>query len=215
MNCQPPYKYRPTRFIASNINCVADVFDERRASKIINTTTSDLFFRSTDFGYERDTIAVEIKLTPIKLFNVYFLGKLVEQYPIITGAGSIANLRNQINQKATTLNPSLIEIPPLNYDIRDVRVEERDSPSQAPNCGLTEFPLTYLEGGKGGPYNQQQFDQLRTGAVRSLYIVITTEDIKGKVINATSDRRIRQWDGVKSISYCNVGVFQCPGEGTC
>lgn len=188
--CDPTYSFRPT-FTPSSISCVAPKYNEHRASV---TTTMDnigqLFFRSHSFGFIQNTIEVEI--TSDGKFNVWQNGTVVEQYDVSFTPGSIAALRLAItNRHIIPSDPpaSVIDMPVLNYDIRDLRTEENDSIAVPPalvDGGLSPMTRIALSGGEGAPADSSTLSLIRTGPDRSIFILITTEDDQGNSINSPS-----------------------------
>lgn len=220
--CRPPYTYVPT-FVPSDITCTAPSYDERRATLLITTPASNpevpdaisgMFFRSRGFGFDTNSIAVE--LVPLdSTFNVYVGQTVVEHYVLDNiGVGAIQGLRELLD-----LNDSLVEMTPLNFDVRDTRTEEADAPSSPlpPSLpgpwGLLNIPVTYLVGGDGPPSDPALFETIRTGPQRTMYILRSTEDVNGRVVDPPATRRIRQWNGTQWISYRNAIIGGCPLDG--
>lgn len=215
MTCPPAYSYTPT-FTASAVPCVAPGYVQHRSRIIVGTAPTSLFFRSKFFGDETNQIAVECTSST---FSVYFNNIVVTSYAITTGPGGIANLRSQITNDIN----SIIEMPPLGYDIYDSRTEENDNIATigippdpgTPAGGLNPFSKTNLMGGSGAPTTAAGLAGIRTGPERSVFIVITTEDIHGNTITPPASLRIQQWNGTNWISYCNNIPGHCPLDGTC
>lgn len=219
-SCSPSYIFRPT-FVASITPCSAPGFIESRATVFIEDVLyplppaiNGLFFRSKFFSSTYNNFAVENTGT---VFNIYDGLSIIRTYPVLSGAGSIADLRAKLEGTYpfpyNAPDPD-IEMSPLfpvgDYDVRDtVRTVEDDT------VGLFVFTKTFLSGGSGGPTDDSGLALIRTGPERSIIIITTTEDIHGNIITPPSNKRIQQWNGSTWISYCNNVPGQCPLEGTC
>lgn len=219
-NCEPAYAYRPIFSSSETDQCLALSYVEHRSRAVITPDATDLavysslFFRSRQFGVETNQLQIECVEDPTPCVRVYYNSVLVETYLISIGtAGSIGDLRTQITNNAT----SLIDMPPLNFDVYDQRTAEDDSGALGvPNMpGIGPFSLTTLSNGAGPPSTIANLALLRTGPDRSIIIITTTEDVHGQDIEAPPSRRIQQWNGLAWISYCNNIQGDCPLEGTC
>lgn len=209
-NCPPQYNYRPTNFIASPVACSAPLYAEHRS----RLTAGNAFFRSKKQGPEENLISLECVELPTPTFNIYVDNVLVRSYTVVLGYGGIADLRSQLN---VDLDPATlpIEMPAINFDIYDTRVPPEEYTDGITTVGLESFPLTSLAGGSGGPTTDVGLSSVRTGPERTLFILTTTEDVDGHDITPPPSTRVRQWNGVEWISYCNLAPGQCPLDGTC
>jgi len=226
MSCQPSYVYRPTdRPIPSQ--SVAAVDDEHRSRLFIGGT----FFRSIDQGIDENDISLEVILTPVGgmtddiTLNVRVLGVIQETFLTSqtfnvgpgTYSGGISALRGVVGDGVTVIpsDSDIIEMYPRGIypagDFFDV------SGSDAADNGLGAFADTSMVGGSGPPSVPPQvfLDSIFTGPERTIVILSSTEDSLGASIFPPPSKRIRQYDGINFISYCNDVQGACPLEGTC
>lgn len=213
--CSPPYTYRP-KFLTGNAVCSALQTAEHRSRVMVTMDNSvdQLFIRSKGFGPDKNDIAVECTYDNLisKMF-VYVRETIVEQYVVTLGAGGISQLRTQVNSNTS----SIIEIPPLNYDIYDLRLMEYDGSGTPPDVGgLGTFLKQYFIGGSGLPTTARDIQAIRTGPERTLAIVLSTENSIGQSVisHSTSTNRVYQWNGSQWISYRNLVTGHCPANGT-
>jgi len=206
MSCPPSWSYRPTAFVAGDQKCVAPVYVEHRGRTglILDPDwespdpLNGLFIRSRDFGYQTNEIEVEGTSTH---FNVYFEGTLTEQYSLVTYPTT-----QQVRTALDNAN-SIVEMPLLGVDVAD---EDRESES----ASIFVFDSMRLMGGSGGPQDAHSLTAIRTGPERSICIIATTEDYSGEPVTPPPDRRVRQWNGYRWVTYSNYVAGVCPYEGT-
>lgn len=204
MSCSPPWTYKPEAFVPGSQQCTAPLFYERRARSGVIIETDDpatigLFFRSRDFGYETNDITIECSATTL---IIRYQGAIVEQYSLLAYPTTAA-IRNILD-----ISNSIIELPPFRLDIADTE-DERDAESGA----LFVFSPVKLTGGAGGPRDAGALSVIRTGPERSMCIITTTEDYSGAEVTPPPDRRVRQWNGFKWVSYTNTIPGTCPIDG--
>lgn len=214
MSCEPGYSYRPTFITGSH--CTAQLFVEHRSRVTVGTAPTSLFFRSRYFGSGTNQITIECVSSPAARVNVYNNSILHSSYVVTLAPGGIANLRTQITNDIN----SIVDMPPLGYDIYDTRIHEYDQndPLAIPpitNAGLHVFSLSSLSGGQGGPTDASGLASIVTGPERSMIIIVATEDDQGDDATPPPSRRIQQWNGSQWISYCNLVQGNCPLDGTC
>lgn len=219
-NCAPSYGYIPT-FVSEDVQCTAPGYAEARARLFILDSTyilppdiNGLFFRSKQFSDTCNQIAVENNGT---LFQIFKDDVIIRSYPVLSGSGSIADLRSKLeglNSIPYNIPDPDIEMTPMfpigNYDINDnIRTIEDDT------IGLFVFDKMLLTGGSGPPIDDSVLPSIRTGPERSLIIITTSEDIHGNITQPPVSRKVQQWNGNEWISYCNLVPGECPLEGTC
>jgi hypothetical protein len=219
MSCEPSYTYRPT-FSSGSTPCAAPAYTTTRSRVTVTPPPQTvgpqpLFFRSKHQNAEANNIAVEMINGPgstIQL-NVVYNGAIVKSYGgLIEGTvGQITILRNMIEVSDPN---NYIEMPPVGFDILDLRGVETDG-DNITEAGISTFPRTPLTGGQGAPTDANVIPTIRTGPERTLFIVSTEEDITGAPTSPPASRRVQQWNGHAWISYCNNVAGSCPGEGTC
>lgn len=207
MTCSPTYSYRP-EFTPGDQKCDTPLYQELRArSGLIKdhthtptdpTDVQGLFVRSRNVGYENNDVTIEETGTQ---FLVRFQSTIVETYNLASYT-TTDKLRHALD-----VANSIVEMPPLHIDIYDI---ERTTESTT----HFSFDEQHLQGGAGGPTNNVTLASVRTGPERSIIMITTTEDYEGNPVTTPLDRRTRQWNGFRWVTYSNTIPNACPFEGT-
>lgn len=222
MSCEPSYSYRPT-FEASSQECEAPTYTRRRARVIIpgvestaapvegapaTVGVSSLFFRSKQQTKDADDIGVEITSTTPRKLRVSVNGEMVLEYVIPPPPGSIEALRQMIDADVENI---WIEMPPHGVDVHDSRTIEEDGDGISV-ATLVPFALVNLAGGDGAPTSAEGINAIRTGPVRTIFVVVSQEDFTGANSLPPTSERIQQWNGTMWIPYSNIVPGECPSE---
>ena len=226
MSCEPSYSYRPS-FVPSGQDCVAPTYTRKRARLTVagvesattpapveggaaSTTVgvSFLFFRSKQQTKDADQISVEITTTTPRQLQVYVEDVLVRTYEIPPPPGSIAAVRQQLDDDPDNL---WLEMPPLGVDIYDTRPIEEDGDGIT-TATLEPFARQNLSGGDGAPTSADGISSIRTGPSRTIFVVSSQEDYTGADALPPTSERIQQWNGSAWIPYSNLVPGECPSE---
>lgn len=207
-SCEPLYPFRPA---PSSTPCIMPGFPEHRSRVFVTR----IFVRSIDQGQHTNNISIELTNSDgTGHFIVYIDNAISTQYTVTFGDNSIENLRTMINNDPT----SIIEMPVLNYDKYDTRIDEVDvvddlEPDHtlpSPTGGLYPFARISLTGGSGGPTTNEGIALINTGPYRTMFTITTTEDDTGRDTDPQPPNKVRQWDGGAWVEYNNYTPGICP-----
>ena len=224
-NCLPPYAYRP-EFIASNVACQADVYEETRARCPVGL--GGTFFRTKNTGEEQNLISIELIYDSVpEIWTLIVRNDGVEveafggaspatvvgdQTPDMSGnctpADLIPTLRSLVNGVS-----EYIEMPTDDYGAGYTQIFDHDDALIGDDKCLSPFPETFFFGGTGAPAGAPSttgspIETLpRTGPERTIYIVTRTEIVTntpaddGRKYDTPLATKRQQWNGSAWIPY--------------
>lgn len=214
-SCSPPYTYRPN-FTASEVGCIAPSYNEHRSRALIGHA----FFRSKNQSTSENNISLEMRDDVLPGKKTLFIRRyqqdhttMIDEEVFHVDAGDVPIppapqecSPDDITSMANVVNAGslLVEMTALGVDVYDTRTEVSE-------C-LPLFNELFMTGGDGGPTDDSELANIRTGPERTLIIIRTTEDYQGNDIDPPLVRKIQQWDGYSWIPYCNRRPGECPGN---